>query len=240
MVKSAANTKGKVTSQFVVSAEEEEEEENDAVVEIVENDEEEAAAVVDEESSKKKKKKKRLDLEAMAAEDAADGGFLEQLRKRGIIYISRVPPQMTPSKIKTLLGTHGEITRIYLEEEDKSVRKRRKKSGGSSSKRYNEGWIEFADKRLAKRIALSLNTTKITNKKKSYHADDIWNLKVSCGYMYVESRRKRRELNFFASISKSRRKRREDERGLLLLFITFCRVIHSLLLPLYYLSSNTL
>ena len=82
----------------------------------------------------------------------------------------RIPPKMTPTKVKALLSEFGEVTRVYLVEEDASVRKRRKKEfGGSGGKRYIEGWVEFASKRKAKHVAQSLNTTPISIHKRNPH-----------------------------------------------------------------------
>lgn len=39
------------------------------------------------------------------------------------------------------------------------------------------GWIEFADKKIAKMVAESLNNTSIGGKKGGFYHDDIWNLK---------------------------------------------------------------
>lgn len=96
--------------------------------------------------------------------------FNEKLRKRGVLYIARIPPRMTPTKVKSLLSEFGEVTRVYLVEEDPTVRKRRKKvNGGSGGKRYIEGWVEYASKKIAKHVAASLNTTPITNQKRNPH-----------------------------------------------------------------------
>jgi ESF2/ABP1 family protein len=112
--------------------------------------------------------------------------FNRVLRKRGVVFISRVPPRMTPTKLKRLLSNHfptrknskeDDVTRIYLVEEDYSVRKRRRKMGGNGSKRYIEGWIEFRDKKMAKYIAAALNNTAISNFKRDVHYGDLWNLK---------------------------------------------------------------
>lgn len=105
------------------------------------------------------------------------GNFNEKLKKRGVVYVARIPPRMTPTKIKSLLGEYGEVCRVYLVEEDKAARNRRKKQGGSGSKRYTEGWVEFAKKRVAKHVAQSLNNTQISNYKRSHHYGDLWNLK---------------------------------------------------------------
>ena len=96
--------------------------------------------------------------------------FNEELKKRGVIYIARVPPRMTPTKIKALLSEFAEVTRIYLVEEDPTVRKRRKKEHGKSGgKRYVEGWAEMKNKEKAKHIAQSLNNTPISNHKRNPH-----------------------------------------------------------------------
>lgn len=110
------------------------------------------------------KKKSKLDKFLKKTEN-----FNDKLRKRGVIYIARVPPKMTPTKVKSLLSEFGEITRVYLVEEDKAVRQRRRKQGGSGAKRYTEGWVEFAKKKVAKHVALSLNNTPISNFKRSTH-----------------------------------------------------------------------
>lgn len=140
---------------------------NDAVDEPLERIEE-----------KKKKKVRRLKLSA--TED-----FNSKLRRRGVVYLSRVPPRMGPARVKALLSDFGAVTRIYLAEEDKTARKRRKKAGGSGSKRYTEGWIEFERKTDAKLVGESLNMTRITNHKGSIHHDDLWNVKYLRGFRWA-------------------------------------------------------
>ena len=103
--------------------------------------------------------------------------YKAKLDQRGVVYMSRVPPFMKPNKARSLLESYGEITRIYLAEEDATARKKRKEKGGNASKQFSEGWIEFADKRIAKRVAESLNNTPIGARKSDFYHDDIWNLK---------------------------------------------------------------
>lgn len=83
-------------------------------------------------SSTKQKKIRKLKL--TATED-----FNAKLQKRGIVYLARIPPRMGPSKVKTLLSDFGPISRIYLAEEDKSIRKKRRKAGGSGVKGIPKG-----------------------------------------------------------------------------------------------------
>ena len=93
------------------------------------------------------------------------------------MYVARIPPRMTPTKLKSLLSDLGEVTRVYLAEEDAAVRKRRRKLSGNGSKRYTEGWAEFASKKVAKHVAMSLNATPISNHKRNPHYGDLWMLK---------------------------------------------------------------
>lgn len=39
---------------------------------------------------------------------------VDKQAKPGIIYISRIPPGMTPSKVRAIMAQHGEIGRIFL------------------------------------------------------------------------------------------------------------------------------
>lgn len=59
----------------------------------------------------------------------------------------------------------------------KMVRRKKKKSGSNASN-FTEGWVEFREKRIAKRVALTLNNTPIGNRKKSHFAADLWSMKV--------------------------------------------------------------
>lgn len=135
------------------------------------NEQEQIVDEIEDVNRKKKKKVHKLSLEE--TED-----FNEKLRKRGVVYLARIPPRMGPSKVKSLLGEFGTVTRVYLEEEDKSVRKKRQKATGTRvGKRYIEGWVEFEKKHTAKRVAQALNCTPITNHKRSVHFGDLWNIK---------------------------------------------------------------
>jgi ESF2/ABP1 family protein len=55
-------------------------------------------------------------------------------------------------------------------------------NGGNGSKQFVEGWVEFADKSVAKSVATSLNLRPIGTKKGDYYHDDLWNLKYLKGF----------------------------------------------------------
>lgn len=147
-------------------------EEDDEVVAQEESDNDDSYGDFSNDQIKDKRPKK---VHRLSLEKTQD--FNETLRRRGVVYVARVPPRMTPTKIKALLSQFGEVTRVYLVEEDKATRKRRRKRTGNGSKRYIEGWVEYASKKVAKHVARSLNTTPISNHKRSVHYGDLWNLK---------------------------------------------------------------
>eukprot|EP00741_Cyanophora_paradoxa_P011212 tig00020554_g10832.t1 len=110
--------------------------------------------------------------------------FADKEKAKGVIYISRVPPHMKPQKIRHLLGQYGEIGRVYLTPEDEKSRQRRVKTGGNKKKNFVDGWVEFMDKRIAKSVAISLNSTPMGGSKRSYYHDDLWNIKYLSGFKW--------------------------------------------------------
>ena len=103
--------------------------------------------------------------------------YRSKIEKRGVIYLSKVPPFMKPNKVRSLFEQYGEVTRLFLQEEDAMARKKRRQSGGNGSKQFTEGWVEFADKSIAKSVAESLNGSRIASKKGDFYHDDLWSLK---------------------------------------------------------------
>ncbi|CAK0764182.1 hypothetical protein CVIRNUC_003132 [Coccomyxa viridis] len=97
--------------------------------------------------------------------------------RKGVIYVSRIPPHLKPQKLRHMLSQYGEVNRLYLAPEDASARKRRKKQGKNSGKNFTEGWVEFDDKRVAKRVAEMLNGQPMGGKRRSAYHYDLWCLK---------------------------------------------------------------
>jgi len=112
-------------------------------------------------------------------------GLLNKLKARkklstpdkGVLYIGRVPPYMKPPQMKHLLSQYGHVTKIYLTPEDPEQFKRRKKAGGKRKEKFIDGWVEYADKRIAKAVAKALNNSPMSASKRKYYAEDLWNLK---------------------------------------------------------------
>jgi ESF2/ABP1 family protein len=116
------------------------------------------------------------------------------IKKTGLVYLSRIPPKMTPMLLRQLLSPYGTIGRIYLapkglrvvrcslgmihcwiETKNKRQLKGKKKEFGRLG--FEEGWVEFTNKAEAKAAVERLNTQRIgTSKGKPYY-DDLWVIK---------------------------------------------------------------
>ncbi|CAZ81016.1 unnamed protein product [Tuber melanosporum] len=116
-----------------------------------------------------------LRLKPLSKEELA--ASKEATSKTGVVYLSRIPPFMKPMKVKLLLSRFGEIGRIFLSPEDPKSYARRVRFGGNKKRNFEEGWVEFKSKKVAKLVAETLNTTIVGGKKGSYYHDDVWNIK---------------------------------------------------------------
>ncbi|XP_075438324.1 LOW QUALITY PROTEIN: activator of basal transcription 1 [Ascaphus truei] len=112
--------------------------------------------------------------ELEGAEGAAEGSKRRVVP--GIIYLGHIPPRLRPRHVRNMLSVHGEVGRIFLQAEDRFVRKKKKKAG-SNARDFTEGWVEFRDKRVAKLLAVSLNAAPMGTRKKNRFHDDLWNMK---------------------------------------------------------------
>ncbi|KAM0748289.1 hypothetical protein T439DRAFT_343795 [Meredithblackwellia eburnea MCA 4105] len=97
----------------------------------------------------------------------------------GLVYLSRLPPGLGPSKVKHLLSAYGEVGRIFLVR-DGNDKEERKRDGRVKEKhrehRFKEGWVEFEDKKVARTVAGLLNAQIIGGKKGTKYHDDIWTM----------------------------------------------------------------
>uniref|UniRef100_A0A8C0HHF0 Activator of basal transcription 1 n=1 Tax=Chelonoidis abingdonii TaxID=106734 RepID=A0A8C0HHF0_CHEAB len=94
----------------------------------------------------------------------------------GIIYLGHIPPGFRPRHARNLLSVYGEVGRIFMQPEERFIRKRKKKAG-ARVKNYAEGWVEFRDKRMAKLVAASLHNTPMSTRRRSRFHYDLWNMK---------------------------------------------------------------
>lgn len=143
----------------------------------------------------------------------------EAIRKSGVLYVSRIPPFMKPHKLRTLLEPFGTINRTYLASEDPTSHARRVRGGGNKKKLFTEGWVEFIDKRDAKKAFELLNARTIGGKKGSYYRDDVWSLVYLKGFKWrdltaqIEKENAEREIRMKAEIRKTTRENLEFVRN---------------------------
>ncbi|XP_061694284.1 activator of basal transcription 1 isoform X2 [Syngnathoides biaculeatus] len=94
----------------------------------------------------------------------------------GILYLGHIPPRFRPKHVRNLLSVYGEIGRIFLQPEDGQIKAKKKRSGSRRSD-FTEGWVEFRDKRVAKRVAVSLHNTPMATRKRQTFVSDLWSIK---------------------------------------------------------------
>lgn len=120
--------------------------------------------------------------------------FRAKQERAGVVYISRIPPGMRPSKVRHLMSQYGEVGRVYLQQEgmifylfyftcyftlvlDAKRAYLRKKYTATKKAHFTEGWVEFTDKRVARSVADMLNAQPIGGKKGTRWRDDVWTMK---------------------------------------------------------------
>ncbi|KAI0889536.1 Pre-rRNA-processing protein ESF2 [Annulohypoxylon maeteangense] len=142
------------------------------------------------------------------------------IKKSGLVYLSRIPPFMKPMKLRSLLEPYGKINRIFLTPEDPQERSRRIRQGGNKKHMYTDGWVEFVEKKDAKKAVDLLNARTIGGKKNSYYRDDIWNLLYLKGFKWhnlteqINSEMAERTSRMRAEISKSTKENKEFVRNI--------------------------
>lgn len=128
---------------------------------------------------KRNRKLKKLTPEQLEKEQ-------KRIKKTGVCYLSKVPPYMKPSKLRSVLSRFGKIDRLFLKPEDSAIYHKRKKYGGNKKKNFTEGWIEFVNKKDAKLCAETLNANILGGKKTSYYYDDVINMKYLSGFKWFD------------------------------------------------------
>lgn len=139
--------------------------------------------------------------------------------KSGIIYLSRIPPFMKPSTLRTLLSPLGPINRIFLTPESASTHSTRVRTGGNKKRSFTDGWVEFLHKSDAKLAAESLNAKPVGGKKGGWYRDDLWNLKYLKGFKWrhlteqIANENAERQGRMRAELGRGRREREGFLRG---------------------------
>ncbi|XP_051911308.1 activator of basal transcription 1 isoform X2 [Hippocampus zosterae] len=217
--------------------EEKEEEEEDGIVTQGKEQEGEKKTTTQEEedemedgklSTQKEEKRKKLTLKGVAKTSSSS----DKKCVPGILYLGHIPPRFRPKHMRNLLSVYGEIGRIFLQPEDGQVKAKKKRSGSRRSD-FTEGWVEFRDKRVAKRVAASLHNTPMATRKRQTFVSDLWCIKYLHRFQWThlserlayekmvlhqrlrtEVSQAKRETNFYMdNVDKSARMDKESKKG---------------------------
>lgn len=141
----------------------------------------------------------------------------------GVVYLSYIPPKMNVKTVRSMLSKYGELGRIFLQPE---------KDHGKA-RNFVEGWVEFMDKKVAKRVAATLNGVQVGGKRRAEYYYSLWSIKYLHRFRWThlnerlayekavrdqrlrtEIAQAKRESNFYISaVQKSKRLRREAREG---------------------------
>lgn len=126
-----------------------------------------------------RKPKEKLSLDDITSSQALKRAqhFEEKQKQRGIVFISRLPPLVGPQKVREILSKFGALDRIFFKKESEESYKVRKQRTGNHAGgvRYEGGWVEFLDKRHAKKAAVLLNGTPFGKAVSAKHLQgDLW------------------------------------------------------------------
>ena len=177
--------------------------------------------------SSPKPKTKPSPLGPISAKSVA--AALEAEKRTGVIYLSRIPPYMKPSTLRSLLSPFGPTLRLFLTPEPSALRTQRLRSSlaANPNKRplYTDGWLEFVSKSDARLCAETLNGRTLNEgeggkRKGGWYADDVWSVRYLRGFKWrdlVEQRRGEEEERAGRLRAEEREGRRADRgfvRGL--------------------------
>jgi len=70
----------------------------------------------------------------------------KKVKKRGVVFISRLPPGMKPQVLKQIINQYTEVMRLWCNHIDNESKKKQRKSGGA----LPEAWIEVSSRKKAK------------------------------------------------------------------------------------------
>jgi len=63
-----------------------------------------------------------VELPLLPSSSGAEASNLLDISKTGVVYISRIPPKMTPAILRSLLTPYGTIGRIYLVPKGRAIK----------------------------------------------------------------------------------------------------------------------
>lgn len=94
----------------------------------------------------------------------------KKVKKKGILYIARVPPGMKPSHLKRVLSDFCDVERVWCTSTDKENKKSRRAP--------SEAWVEVSSSKKAKKVARLLHMRPMGFGR---FKEDLWNMKYLKG-----------------------------------------------------------
>jgi hypothetical protein len=103
--------------------------------------------------------------------------------KRGIVYLSRVPPGLDVGIVRSILGRVGPLDRVWLRAEGKEFVAARRSLGGRRRAGYTDGWVEFLRTADADSAVELLNGQPMTGAtRRGRFQNDLWCLRLLPGF----------------------------------------------------------
>jgi ESF2/ABP1 family protein len=97
-------------------------------------------------------------------------------KKRGVVFLSRLPTGMKPSQLKQYMMEYGKVQRMWCVPIDKTGKK-------ATVRMPMEAWIEFKSRKRARRVAEALNVSPIG---RGRFRDELWNIKYLKGFTWQD------------------------------------------------------
>lgn len=139
----------------------------------------------------------------------------------GVIYLSRVPPGLELTALRSLLSRVGRVGRVWLRPIDgpsRDVNAMGVSGGGVRKRRRNtafrDGWVEFLRRADARRAVALLNGQSMCGaKKRGKWSNDLWAMKYLRGFTWddlsreIFGSRRERQLKVREQVAAARRER---------------------------------
>lgn len=131
-------------------------------------------------------------------------------RGKGVVYLSRVPPMMSPNQLRGLLSPYGEVGRVWLEvpeaiAQDKSLSEA--KIARLAKRVAKEGWVEFERAKKAYKAAKLLHCQPMGEGRFKH---DLWSIKYLKNFSWSDlvnqhlHRKKMRESRLRQSLTRAK------------------------------------
>ncbi|KAJ1977094.1 RNA-binding ATPase activator esf2 [Dimargaris verticillata] len=176
-----------------------------------------------------KARSKRKLVSLLSKDELADSN--KAIKRSGVVYLSTIPTGLNKTKLQSIFSKFGRVSNIHLNVKEENRHKVKRSMGYITN--FDEGWIEFADKKIAKMVVATFSGQPINSKKYKSYYGEIWMMKYLPKFkwhhlmeqMYVEKERlhhfRRTEIDkvsaegraFLESTSRQGKRRRPLGRG---------------------------